>query len=301
MAFAKRLFTQPFPSIPPDVEIYFHGQLLLRSENGAICEVGINPIASNHVLTVEVRRKQLNKPDLILMRHVGPLKFRRATGGGAAIEPGMIIEVANPVAPTQAAWSCEGPDVLNYASGDGQYDKDFRWILNLEGNLFHDKDLTPSVFGTTDMIRLQNGEFFFRTAFRSPDRLKYERRSGGKAPLDFRKIGAIARASVFLAEHQNVLVTWNDGGPDDRVLTLTKSTMGITYEIYIQHTPLFQQPGVVTGHDEIAQFYRIIPEVPGGDRFTFGVVDAPLGPPPDTGSPDIPCQVLKLNGPGGGG
>lgn len=299
MPFGKRLLTQPFPSVPPDVEMYFHGQLLLRSDNSAMCEVGINPVASNHVLTVEVRRKQLNKPDLILMRHVGPLNFRRPTTPGRT-EPGMIIEVSNPVATTQAAWSCEGTDMLDYVNGTSRYPEDFRWVLNLEGNLFHDRELNPSVFDTTDMIRLQNGEFFFRTAFKSPDRLKYQRRGGNKDPLDLRGIGAIARASVFLVEHQNVLVTWNDG-TGDRVLTLTKSA-GFTYEIYVQHTPLFVQPGDATAHDEMTQFYRIIPEVAGGDRFTFAVVDAPLGPiPPDKGSPDIPCQILKLNGPGGGG
>jgi hypothetical protein len=299
MPFGKRLLTQPFPGGQPDVEIYFHGQLLLRSENSVTCEVGINQVASNHVLTVEVRRKQANRVDLIEMRHVGPLNYRRPTGGGTAIEPGMIIEVVNPAATTQAAWSCEGADTLNYETGAGQFNEDFRWILNLEGDLFHDRELTPSVFGTTDVIRLQNGEFFFRTAFRTPERFKYERRGGGKSPLDLRKIGAIARASVFLVEHQGVVVRFNDG-VRDRTLTLTKS-VGITYEIYIQHTPLFMQPNDLAAHDELAQFYRVIPEVLGPGRFSFALVDAPLGPLPDTGSPEIPCQVGKLNGPGGGG
>jgi hypothetical protein len=304
MPFGQRLLTQPFPTADPDVEIYFHGQLLLRSEDRMTCEVGVNPVASNHMLTVEVRRKQRDlatqkpKVDLIMMRHVGPLNFRPTGGGGTTIEPGMIIEVVNPPATTQAAWSCEGTDTLDYVNGVGQFEEDFRWILNLEGNLFHDRDLTPSVFGTTDMIRLRNGEFFFRTAFRSPQGFRYERRGGGKGPADLRKIGAIARASVFLVEHQGVVVRFNDG-VQERALTLTKGQPGTTYEIYIQHTPLFIQPGAATGHDELAQFYRVIPEIPGTGRFTFAVVDE--RPPDEKGSPDIPCQVLKLNGPGGGG
>lgn len=298
MPFGKRLLTQPLPSADlADVQIFFHGQLLLRSENSVTCEIGVNPIASNHMLTIEARRKQFNKPDLIEMRHVGPLNFRRPTGGGMTIEPGMIMEVI-PAATTQAAWSCEGEDTLDYTTGEGRFEDDFRWILNLEGNLFHDRELTPSVFGTTDMIRLQGGEFFFRTAFRSPQRLKYERRGGGKDPLNLRRIGAIARASVFLIEHQSLVMRWNDG-IQNRTLTLTKSNAGITYEVYVQHTPLFIQPGDVGAHDELGQFYRIIPEVAGGSRFTFAAVDDPLVP--ETGSPDIPCQVGKLNGPGGGG
>jgi hypothetical protein len=59
------------------------------------------------------------------------------------------------------------------------------------------------------------------------------------------------------------------------------------------------QPGDLGGHDELNQFYRIMPEIGGPNRFTFAAVDDPLLP--ETGSPDIPCQVGKLNGPGGGG
>lgn len=299
MTFGKRLLTQPLPAGAPDVEIYFHGQLLLRSPNSVTCEIGVNPVASGHVLTVEVRRKQPNQPDLIEMRHVGPLNVRRPAGGGGApvIEPGLLIEVI-PAASTQASWSCEGTDTLNYETGAGQFDEDFRWILNLEGDLFHDTGLTPSVFGTTDMIRMQGGEFFFRTAFRTPQRLKYERRGGGKPPLDLRRIGAIAQASAYLVSHQSLVMRWSDG-VQNRTLTLTKSTQGATYEVYIQHTPLFMQRGDLAGHDELNQFYRIMPEVLGNNRFTFGVVDDPQ--PHDTGSPEIPCQVGKLNGPGGGG
>jgi hypothetical protein len=297
MPFGKRFLTQPLPAGEPDVEMFFHGQLLLRSENSVTCEVGVNQVATSHVLTIEVRKKQPNKPDLIEMRHVGPLNFRRPTGGGTTIEPGMIFEIS-PAASTQAAWSCEGTDTLNYETGAGQFDEDFRWILNLEGDLFHDRDLTPSVFGTTDMIKLMGGEFFFRTAYRTPQRLKYQRRGGGKPPLDLRRIGAIARASAYLVTHQNLLLKWNDG-TQPRVLTLTKSSEGATYEVYIQHTPLYVQRGDMGAHDELGQFYRVIPEVAGNDRFTFGAVDDPLVP--ETGSPEIPCQVGKLNGPGGGG
>src|SRR5215204_3898802 len=98
MPFKTRPLTD-IPTRPPDVEIIFHGQLLLRSEDGVSCEVGINPIAANHVLTVEARTKTAGQPDVIHMRHVGPLHFRL---------PGMTIEVTEP-ADFPAAWKCVGP------------------------------------------------------------------------------------------------------------------------------------------------------------------------------------------------
>ena len=295
MPFGTRLLTQPLPAGAPDVEIFFHGQLLLRSEDSATCEVGINPIASNHVLSVEVRTRMRDQPDLINMRHVGPLHFRRPVPGGPAVQPGMLIEII-PAANTRAAWACVGTDALNFETGAGRYDEDFRWIMNLEGNLFHnDKQLNPAVFGTTDTIKLQGGEYFFRTGFRSPHRLRYERRGGGKAPLNLRRIGAIAQASVYLIQNQSLVLRWNDG-VRNRTLTLTKSTEGATYEIYVQHTPLFMNDGEQLGHDELGEFYRVIPEVSMGDRFTFRTADEPQG---EKGTPNIPCQVMTLDGPGG--
>src|SRR4051812_25686040 len=93
------------PRGTPDVQIFFHGQLLLRSEDGRISEVAVNPLAINHVLTIEARTKVSGKPDTIRMRHAGPLLLRQR--GNRLIE-GMSITIlgtaADPVTPT--AWKC---------------------------------------------------------------------------------------------------------------------------------------------------------------------------------------------------
>lgn len=318
MPFRQKLLAD-VPGGEPDVKIIFHGQLLLRSEDGATCEVGVNPLATGHVLSVEARTKAPGKPDLINMRHIGPLHFRRPEG--------MTIEVSPAVA-SPAAFKCVTLDPVNYETGEGAPDNDFRWILNLEGPLFHERELNPSIFGTQHVIKLQGGEFFFQTALRADSRLDYVRKGGGKTDLRLKRIGAIASASVFLAANQSVVLRWKDGTQEaDRVLTLTKSAQGATYEIYVENTPLYTEldPSNPSVHDELIEYYKVIPEIPPmpmSARFrlepsfpTFEGESAPgpspagsgeyrpsesgEGEPPEgeEGSPSIPCQVMTLDGP----
>lgn len=325
MTFKPKLLAE-VPGGTPDVQIFFHGQLLLRSEDGVTCEVAVNPVATAHVLTIEVRTKTAGSADLINMRHVGPLYFRQREG----VHEGMSIEVTNPVPASPAAWKCITLDSINYESGASEPqnppDADFRWILNLEGVNFHEKELEPPVFKSHHVIRLRNGEYFFRTAVRSNNDFVFRRTGGGKAPKDFRRIGAIASASVFLDTNQSVVLRWQDGTQEeDRTLTLTKAA-GSTYEIYIENSPLYQDPtrdADLPNRDELVEYYKVIPEIPPpvpGEppaRFKF-VPTHPVNPnsaagesatEPDRtgsdaaapssgqrGSPSIPCQVITLDG-----
>jgi len=284
MSFQERLLST-VPIREPDVKIFFHGQLLLRSED-MTCDVGVNPLAANHVLSVEARTKMPDNTTVIQMRHFGPIHFR---------QPGMTIEVSPP-ADTRAAWKCISPDPVDHVTGDGA-PTDFRWMLNLEGRLFHDMDLRPNIFDTQHTIKLQNGEYFFFTARRSHDRLNFVRKEGGKSDLILKRIGAIARASVFLVQDQSVLLKWNDG-VQERICTLTKSLAGATHEIYIENTPLFIQPNPMdlSQFEELTHYYKVIPEISAGARFKLEPMPIAGG---DVGSPDIPCQPMTLDGPGG--
>ncbi len=286
MTFTQRLVTGPLD--PSDVNIFFHGQLFLRSEDGETCEVGVNPLAINHILSIEVRTKQLGRPDLINMRHFGPLHLRSPEG--------MSIEVLPAVA-SPRAFKCETTYPIDFRNGTGAPDNDFRWILNFEGrNFHHPKELLPTVFGTKNVIRLKGGEYFFETAFRANPLMLFNRTGGGLADETFRGIGAIAGARVFLADNQSVVVKWNDDTAE-RVLTLTR-TPNVTYEIYIENTPLFVQvdPMKLGDHEELVHYYNLIPEsqVPAAARFKLTPALTRTGR--DLGSPTIPCQPLKLDG-----
>ena len=280
-------YTLPL-SDQPDVRIFFHGQLLMRAEgDGSSCEVGVNPLATDHVLSVEVRTKQVGKPDLINLRLFGPFNFR---------QPGMTIAVSSPAGPV-GAYKCVGSTAPDPVTGTGGLEEDFRWILNLESNLFHGKPLNSSVFNSQHTIKLQDAQYYFETANRADARLEFERTGGGKDPLTLRRIGAIARASVFLAGTQSLLVKWNDGSGKEHILPLQKAT-DITYEIYIENTPLFVEADLQHPEqfEELVHYYRVIPSVASNERFSL--TPKPAGTATgQEGSPTIPCQVMQLDGP----
>lgn len=280
------------PTDTPDVEIFFYGQLFLRSD-GATCEVAVNQLATNHVLTVEARTRVAGQPVDVKMRHVGPLNFRQREG--------MLIEVLNSNN-TPAAWNCRTFGPINYASAEGPPGDDFRWILNLEGPLFHGKTLNPPIFNSHHVIRLQGGEYFFRTARRTSGRFDMLRKREGEDDATFKKIGAVARASVFLTGNQSVTLSWQ--GPvteREHTVTLPKQ-LNTTHEIYINNAPLFlgevSDNEDLTQFDELIEYYKLIrqSEVAPHDRFRLvpAKPDTPTGL--EGGSPDIPCQVMRLDG-----
>jgi hypothetical protein len=280
------------PAGSPDVIIIFHGQMLLRSEDGTDCEVGVNPIASNHVLSIEARMKRPGATDRIRMRHMGPLHFRPSEG--------MSIHVAGNIA-APAVFKMVTVEPINYANGTGSREDDFRWILNLEGGLFHGDELNPVIFPGQNVIKLHDGQYYFRTAVRSEPRYQYRRMNGGKPEFVFRTIGAIASASVFLEENQSLVMEWQDGTQEDgRILSLSKMENTV-YEIYIENTPLFaDEPtqGDLPNFDELVEYYKVIPGVIASPNRRFKLVPELFVGGGDLGSPDIPCQVLTLDGPG---
>ena len=291
MPFRPKLFTD-MPAGTPDVLIVFHGQMLLRSEDGTNCEVGINPIASNHVLSVEARMKRADATDRVRMRHLGPLHFRPSEG--------MSISVAGNMA-APAAFKLVTLDPIDYVNGTGTREDDFRWILNLEGGLFHGDELNPPIFPSQNVIKLHDGEYYFRTAARSEPRYQYRRMNGGKPETIFRFIGAIASASVFLQENQGLVIRWQDGTQErDRTLTLSKMADTV-YEVYIENTPLFldePRQADLPNFDELVQYYKVIPQIPPTPNRRFKLVPELRPGEADQGSPEIPCQVMTLDGPG---
>jgi hypothetical protein len=290
MPFKRRLLTDPMPNRTPDVDIILHGQIMLRSD-GIRCDVALNPLATNHVLTIEARTKVQDQADVIRMRHVGPLQYRRPTG--------MTIDL-NPRADTLAAWKCVGEGPIDYDDPPGGNPSDFRWILNLEGEHFHGRRLNPEIFNSEHVIRLQGGEYYFRTGVRSPAHLRIRRGEGGKGDREFKRIGAVARASLYLNPNQSVFLKWIHEG-DVRTVTLTRQA-GVRHEIYIENTPLYDYDNEnLDRHDELRELYKVIPEIEEDDRFTLKPFrpeqdDAVNG---DRGTPSIPCQVVRLDDPDG--
>lgn len=301
MTFQSTLLTAPMPGVEPDVKIFFHGLLLLRSEDRMTCEVGVHPTATNHVLSIEARTKTPNQPDVIHMRHYGPLGFR---------QPGMTIEVIEAV-PAPAALAFITATEIDYEHGTLAPPEDFRWIINLEGGLFHGDELNSLVFASQHTIKLQGGVYYFYTALRTGDGLRFERTEGGKSPKTLRKIGCVVGARVFLQDNQAIEMRWHDG-QEERLLRLSKpQQLNVSHEIYIENSPLYEEPTNSTArarHSELTEYYKIFPNIPEAARFKLepvrevapGVLPADAGSlkyGSQRGSPSIPCQPIILNGP----
>lgn len=290
----------------PDVQIIFDGQLMMRSD-GQGCDVAVNPIATSHVLSIEARIKKDGETDRIAMRHLGPLNFRLSSEGQPE---GMRIEVVGGAAPAAPAAfklvTVNEPLDLKHPARGTRVD-DFRWMLNLEGPHFHNTVLNAPIFGSENVIRLRNGEYFFRTAAQVGRRFRYRRTGGGQEAATFGSIGVVASANVFLAENQAVVMRWQDGTrEDERVLTLDK-VPGTYYEIYIENSPLFLDPPTpaeLATRDELIEYYKLLPGIPPfplGRRFKLLPEFNPNPEAGDLGSPSVPCQVVTLDEPGGGG
>lgn len=291
MPFRKKLLSDPLPSRYPDVEIIFHGQIFLRSD-GTICQAALNPLATDHVLSIEARTKLPGQSDIIRMRHIWPLNYRRPEGMTIDLRPN-----ADPV----AAWKCVTDAPLDYAGGTG-HPEDFRWILNFEGHNFHGKQLHPSIFDSQHVITLKGGEYYFKTGVRSSMRLNFRRSGGGKGEFVFKRIGAVARANLYLQHDQSVYLKWIHDGAE-RTLTLTKSMPGERHEIYIENTPLYDYTvDDLDKHEELKEFYKMLPTIGDGEKFTLKAFDPETldeNDGGDLGTPSIPCQVMRLDFPDG--
>ena len=274
--------------VPPDVQIIFHGQLILRSADGLGCDVMVNPVATRHVLSVEARIKKCGMADRIAMRHLGPLKFRDSEA--------MLIEVSSTGAEVASgAFKLTGTEAINFGDPESVREDDFRWILDIEGPLFHGRELNFQGFANQDLIRLRGGEYHFKTAARAHPRLQYRRSGGGREEEVVGAIGCVASANVFLHDGESVVMRWRDETRDDeRVLTMTKAE-DTCYEIYIENTPLFldkPREAQLPRLDELVHYYKVLDVAP-GERFSFV---PELNPGVAAGSPDVPCQVLTQNG-----
>lgn len=281
------------PNAAPDVRIYFHGLLILRSEDGATCEVGVHPSATNHSLSIEVRTRRPQKPDVIHMRHFGNLHGRG---------PGMTMEVSS-FAGTPVAYKHTPATPPDFDTGQG-VDTDFRWVMNLEGALFHERQLDSDVFRTQHHILLRGGEYFFHTADRTSG-LPIVREGGGKPERPLASIASIVGANLYLHEGQCFVVRWNDGRKE-QTLPLEKPAAGIVHEVYVENSPLFEEQSAPQRHSELRAYYQII-KGHGSAEFNLrmdGEVEpancdvsaAPAKFSPRDGSARIPCQSITLDG-----
>lgn len=262
----------------PDVRIFFTGLQVLESLSNNTCEVFINRRSPDHHLTIEVRRKQAGQPDVIMMRHVGPLAYTAPVPPGTPPRYGFGIRVS----PNPAG-------IQGYNGGPTTEGKS----LGLAFNMFriHDVATGPvESMGGRPSILINEGVFYSAATFTQGATLQKKR--PGSQPKPQAEFTNIIGANIYLTAGRVVTLSWRQNGRDV-LLNLEKSTTH-TYEIYINNDPLYEDdsPTAPFVHDEFAEYYQILPAVPQEEQFAL-TFPQPLDP--DRGSTRAPCMSVLLN------
>jgi hypothetical protein len=283
---------QPITQLPapkPRVKIFFHGLLVLHSPDGTYCHVEphFGPHAVAHTLSIEVRVKAPNNPDVILLR-----LFNKPSDT-------VLIEVR----PAQAkhAYKYLPSPLFNPAQGMAtglERGDDFRWILDFK-ELHPGSTLTIDTAKTRPGIIFLNGSYFFLTPQRKLNvEINPAPGSVVTAPPDRAAIASLIGANVYLdgTRQEKLVLTWSGGELPLEIPTDPDAY----YEIYIENSPLFAGPG--SSHDEFLEYYGIIQGVAPDKRITIRFPDDPSftegSAKYDTQklTPRVPCQPLVLEG-----
>ena len=273
MPFAQ---VQAMPNKAPTVRIFMTGQLMLQpNAESSSCEVFVNRSAPNHHLTIEVREKRNDQPDEILMRHYGPLAFRDTN----AIE-GLLIarSTAGSVSMYTGRWSKFG-DSLTAA-------------IDLRSEEFHaSNELKIDLEAARPSIKIQDG--IFHTAAKTSDKLKMKL-TRGKEQRDMPSFATLIGANIYLEQGESLNLSWREMGIK-KALSLKKSNDGATYEIYIINDPLFENPETAKAHDELAEYYKVLPTVATHERLKLDVA-FPETALVERGTSRTPCMPVVVGG-----
>jgi hypothetical protein len=259
----------------PDVRVFFTGLLVIdpnpKAEAGSeanpfekTCEVFVHRSAPDHRLTIEVRRKQAGRPDIIMMRHIGQLDFLPPGEEGETPRLGMRIEVnSNPKGVSR--YDPAGPEDVS-PEGEGL-------------GLAIDLDRLPSQEKSVGEINPQAGrpsilfnDGVFYTAAKTREDLKVGLVKDGVLVVQtLPPFASVIGANIYLDEGEvegegsSVLVRWVQQGLP-HVLQLEKpkpeeKEKGLSYEIYIVNEPLFEsEDSLLPRHDELKEYFKILPD-----------------------------------------
>jgi len=280
----------------PFATVLFSGLLFLRADDhGDFCDVGVHRSSPDHYLSFEVRKKNTDRniPDVVIMRHLGPVEFERisiATDGS-----------------THGVFRYNPPGTFNRAvDGDA---RDLRWALDLESHEFHDQlpagttRLKLDKFATAPDIRVLDG-IFFAALKTDKTKLKVERQYGNKPNQNLYSIAALIGCNIYLGDRvPNLILNWTDAGHLRELKLARADAAGGYFEIYINNDPPFMDPAEVS-HKEFPEYYKALPDVRTDDRFNVDVSKIVTPPvpgvtsvPPGLGSPNIPCMPVIMDGP----
>jgi hypothetical protein len=270
------------PERHPDVQIFFHGLLMLCPDNaGSQCTIGVHRLSIDHKLSVEVREKSPQVPDAPLLRLAGPLDSQ---GLSIAVEPQTGNGVSRFV-PTP------DPFVRTDPANDP---RDFRWSIDLEkldpgqpAMILNQSAISPG-------ITIRDG-IFVTSQLTDPAKMSVRLSTIGIAPVDLHKVARVIGAHIYLENAQQLVLKWFADG-ELKTLKLPKSDAGArTYFIYVENSPSLMPIGK-PDHSEFAEYFKVVTNAVKNFELDFD----PKGPN-FHGTDAAPCMSVGVRSGGGGG
>jgi hypothetical protein len=132
----------------------------------------------------------------------------------------------------------------------------------------------------------------FHTAAKTSDNLELKLKKGEKSWRTLKAFANLIGVNIYLKEGEKLNLAWRERGLP-RTLALTQRPAGMSYEVYIINDPLYDDPEEAKAHDELAEYYKILPSVSTADRLRLEVTV--LEPDP-RGSARTPCMPVIIGG-----
>ena len=278
-------FTQvaELPEGPPTVRIFLTGQLLVQpNEASDACEVFINRSAPHHQLTVEVREKrQDGQPDSILMRHYGPLEFRDQE------QPLDGLRIRRKPAGS----------VSMYTGDPTMFGEALESAIDLRHEKYHaDADVSIDTNATRPSVLILDG--IFHTALKNSEKVKVRIKRGEEMVHELERFATVIGANVYLDHGQTLTLSWREMGLPRALSLTTPKEEGVSYEVYIINDPLYEDEEEPKAHDELAEYYKVLPAISTDARLKMEVefVEPQTS---DKGSTKTPCMPVIISDPEG--
>ena len=265
---------QPTTTLPPNplVRVFFSGLMVIKPLPDGTCEISVNRIAGppNHDLTIEVRQKQPGHRDIILARILGPLVPVPNTQSGVTIKTaqgGGITAFVGAKTSDNEESLIKAVDLDHFHPGKTQTNEFGRPSILMNEAIFYAADITPGDL----IIDLFRGLTFVET---------------------LKEFADLIGANIYSTTE----VQWMQEGELKRLLLQAgPSGSGLNFEIYVINDPLFEPPPTPPQqpHDELQEYYKILPQVPPGDRLKMVFRSIPRS---GRGSSRTPCMSVIDNG-----
>jgi hypothetical protein len=291
--------TSTLPDLP-DVRILFNGLLLWGPDSTDVktCRIGVHRSAADHYLSIEVRIKKKDAqgrdlPDVILMRHLGPLSFI----DGQQSNPGLLLKV-NP--PTGAGVTKFIPrwGTFERRPGSTSHPQDYRWRVDLDE--IHGVTVSRDRNSTNPDIKITEGTLY--TAMKSKEDTRIQKLNIQNATTqDFYPIAALMGININLNAGSDLVLNWSkDGVKKELHLPRSDDPSKLSYEIYIDNSPTFSDE---LSHSDFREYYKaldpipsnqfdlIFPDLVGLKRLTKFSLDDD-----DLGTPTIACMPVGHGG-----